>query len=365
MTRFLRVWLMVFAGSLLAAPGYAAVRCDAPFSDVFRQVSPSVVAILSVVIDPFSLADRVRLGIGSGFVVDEDGNIVTNAHVVHEATEVMISLEDGDMRPAEIVGVDPLSDVALIRAAEPVSGLRKARLGRSGELRVAEEVLAIGYPFGLGKTATRGIVSGLDRVLQLTPMSWLTPYIQVDAAVSPGNSGGPLVNRCGEVLGINTIAGGAGQNINFAVPIDLVREIVPRLREDGRVIRPWHGIHGRLVPPLLSMLLGVVPGFMVETVEPGSPAEEVGLRGGTLPVVIGVEQYLLGGDVITAVGGRPLSDMDTVIAIAEGLQVGDTVTFEYWREGSTRSAEVTLPERPVLPGDWRRFERQGPIRRTR
>ena len=185
--------------------------------------------------------------------------------------------------------------------------------------------------------------------------SWLTPLVQTDAAISPGNSGGPLVNRCGEVVAVNTIGSTAGQNTNFSIPIDTVKEYLPELLEHGRVIRAWHGINGVIVPAPLTYSIGIPPGYMVETIEPGSPAEEIGLRGGTFPIVIGNNEILLGGDVISEVNGTEITDMETVYRIARSLKVGDTVQLTYFRDGYPRKAEVVLPERPILPGDTRRF----------
>lgn len=355
MYRVFTAWAVIAGWAILIAPASAAASCDKPVAEAYREVAPSVVRILSIAIDPFSLAERVRMGTGSGVVIDDEGHVVTNAHVVHDATEIVISLEADDIRPAEVVGFDPISDLAVVRLKDRSFQLPKAKLGSAKGLEVGETVLAVGHPFGLEKTATQGIISGTGRVLPLSPMSWLTPLMQTDAAISPGNSGGPLVDLCGRVLGINTLSGREGQNLNFAVPIDSVRELVPQLVAEGRVIRPWHGIHGRLVPPMLMYILGIAPGFMVETVEPGSPAEEIGLRGGRLPVAVGADQFLLGGDVITRVNGEPLKDMDTVIRIVKAFQVGDRVALEYRRDGMTLSAEVVLPERPLLPGDVQRF----------
>jgi S1-C subfamily serine protease len=319
------------------------------------------VRILSVAIDPFKVIERVQLGVGTGFVIDDDGHIVTNAHVVYGASELIVSNGKEQMAKAEIVGVDPISDLAVIKLATSDMPLRSAGLGSSKELAIGEEVLAIGYPLGISKTATRGIISAMERVVPLSPFSWMMPFIQTDAAISPGNSGGPLVNRCGEIIGVNTLYAEMGQNINFATPIDLVRELVPQMIENGRVSRPWHGINGRIVPRELMFILGLVPGFLVETIEPGSPAEKINLHGGTFRVVIGVEEYLLGGDVITKLNGEQLTDMETVARIARSLRVGDKVTLEYWRRGKLDTAEVILPERPILPGDVMRFhERRRP-----
>jgi S1-C subfamily serine protease len=184
----------------------------------------------------------------------------------------------------------------------------------------------------------------------------MTPLVQTDAAISPGNSGGPLVNSCGEVVAVNTMGASAGQNINFSIPIDTVREYLPQLIERGRVIRAWHGINGAIVPPSLAYSFGIRPGYIVETIEPGSPAEQLGLRGGTFPVVIGNNEFLLGGDVIAEVNGETLDNMDTVYRIARSLKVGDTIKLTYFRDGFPQEADVVLPERPVLPGDTRRFQ---------
>lgn len=340
---------------LLAQSPAPAAKCDRDFADVFREVSPAVVQVFTVSIDPFSLVHRVQHNVGSGFVVDNDGHVVTNAHLVHGTSEVMISLGEDELLPAEIVGVDPISDLAVIRPAQSNRRLQKTRLGRSEFLAIGEEVLAIGYPFGIGKTATRGIVSGKERVMPFYTSSWLTPLIQTDAAISPGNSGGPLVNRCGEVVAVNTMGSTVGQNTNFSIPIDTVSEYLPQLVEHGRVIRAWHGINGAIVPAPLVYSLGIPPGYLVETIEPGSPVEEIGLRGGTFPVVIGNNEILLGGDVIYEVNGEELTDMETVMRIARSLKVGDEISLRYYRDGFPQTAEVVLPERPILPGDTRRF----------
>jgi S1-C subfamily serine protease len=357
-----RTLIGIACGMLVSTAAVADVAsCNKAFSEVFREVSPSTVRIVSVAIDPFKVIERVQLGVGTGFVIDDDGHIVTNAHVVYGASELIVSNGKEQMAKAEIVGVDPISDLAVIKPTATSMDLQSARLGSSKTLAIGEEVLAVGYPLGIGKTATRGIISAIERVVPLSTFSWMTPFIQTDAAISPGNSGGPLVNRCGEIIGVNTLYAERGQNINFATPIDLVRELVPQMIEKGRVIRPWHGINGQIVPRELMFTFGVASGFLVETIEPGSPADKINLHGGTFRIVIGVQEYLLGGDVITKVNGERLTDMETVARIARSLRVGDKVELEYWRSGQLNTAEVILPERPILPGDVIRFhERRTP-----
>jgi serine protease Do len=234
-----------------------------------------------------------------------------------------------------------------------VAALPPLVLGDSDAIRIGEGVMAVGNSFGLGQTVTTGIVSGANRVLPITPMSYLLPFIQTDAAINPGSSGGPLLNHCGEVIGINSAMLRIAENIGFAVSANVARRVIPELVEKGHVVRPWHGIYGRMVDLGLLMFFNVpmVQGFLVETVEPGSPAEKAGLRGGTVPVVIGAETFILGGDIITKVNDTAITDMRTVIEIAGKLKVGDMLKIEYVRNGETFVVEVVLPERPILPSD--------------
>jgi S1-C subfamily serine protease len=342
----------------LIVPAVAAdSSCNKSFAEVFRTVAPSVPRVFAIAVDPFSAVNRTQIRIGSGVVIDDRVDVITNAHVVYAARVIMLSVRDEDMLEAEIVGLDPISDLAIVRPKAPDVRLPKAPLGQSSRLEIGEELLAVGYPLGLGITATKGILSGAERALPLSPMSWLTPFMQTDAALNPGNSGGPLLNRCGEVVGINTLSSGQkAQNLNFAVPIDAARELVSQLLDHGRVIRAWHGINGKVVPPILQFALGIPSGLLIETIEPGSPAESIGLQGGSLPLTIGVQEFLLGGDVILNVNDQPLSTMDAVTRIARSLKVGDKLSVEYWRAGQVNTATVILPERPMLQGDFKRFE---------
>ena len=229
-----------------------------------------------------------------------------------------------------------------------------APLGDSDTLRVGEEVIAIGNPLGLGQTLTCGVVSGLNRILPISPMSLTLPMIQTDAAINPGNSGGPLLNRCGEVIGINTSVIAGAENIGFAVPMNLAKEILPQLINKGRVIRPWLGIRGKLIKAKeIQMIfnLPLVDGFLVETVEPGSPAEEAGMRGGNLPIKIAGDEILLGGDIITDANGKSMDDLKNFEGFVRSLKVGDKVRLVIYREGKKHEIEFSIPERPLLPGD--------------
>jgi S1-C subfamily serine protease len=255
---------------------------------------------------------------------------------------------------AELAGVDPILDLALLRIPVPAKGLSAATLGDSEKMEIGEEVMAIGNPFGLEQTLTVGVISGINRTLPTAPMSLRLPLIQTDAAINPGNSGGPLVDRCGEVIGINTAMLGFAENIGFAVPINVAKQVLPQLQEKGRVIRPWLGVGGKFVQEELGKIINLpfTDGFMVETVEPESPAERAGLNEGDLPVTIGGTEFLFGGDIIIAVNGRSFTGPEDLARLVSSLQVGDIVRLTLFERGETREIELRLTERPILPGDF-------------
>lgn len=357
------LWLLVLVGPLvscgaaragLAAERPRAGRCSEPLPDVFDRVSPAVVSIAATSINPFQLVGRVERVAGSGVIIDPSGLVLTNSHVAFGRQSIVVTLDGGTSLPARLVGADPIFDLALLRPATPPAGpLPAARLGDSDRVRVGEEVLAIGNPLGLDQTLTRGVVSGINRILPETPMSLQEPLIQTDTPINPGSSGGALLNRCGEVIGITTAILPDAQNIGFAIPINLARAVVPSLIAAGHVVRPWIGFHGQLVPGALRALLRIplVEGLLVEVVEPGSPAEQAGLRGGGLELVVAGREFLVGGDVVRSVNGTPIDSPEALIDAMRGLRVGQTVTLQVFREGKDRVVEYVLPERPLLPGD--------------
>jgi serine protease Do len=350
--------------------------CTESIPDLYDRVSPAVVSITAKTVNPYQPSDRVSRVAGSGVILDPSGIVLTNSHVVFGRQAISVTLDDGTTVPAEMIGADPVFDLAVLRIPKPAHGeLPVAAPGNSARLRVGEEVLAIGNPLGLQQTLTRGIVSAINRILPETPFSLMEPLIQTDAPINPGNSGGPLVNRCGEVIGITTAILPEAQDIAFAIPIDLVQAALPSLLTKGRIIRPWLGVQGHLIAPALKELLRLplTEGFLVEVVEPGSPAERVGLRGGQLDIVIGEQAVLLGGDIITHINGKQVDSPEKLAEAMLSMKVGDSVRATVFRDGQTRSVEVVLPERPLLPQDmlsqhshWLAPQRgERPVDRTR
>jgi serine protease Do len=225
--------------------------------------------------------------------------------------------------------------------------------GNSDAIQVGEEIAAIGNPLGLEQTLTRGVISALNRVLPEKPLSLSRTMIQTDAAINPGNSGGPLLDRCGKVIGMSTeiIAGAHG--IAFAIPSNLIRAAIGLLLEHGHIVRPWLGFHGQLVDKEINPILNspMVAGLLVEVIEPQSPAEKAGLRGGEHEIAIDGNELLWGGDIVTKINGTRIDSMERLGGAMDALRVGQRVALEVFRSGRTERIEYELPERPTLPGD--------------
>jgi S1-C subfamily serine protease len=335
---------------LLALPLRAGAQpCTESLAVLFERVSPAVVTVQTTKINKVRPQQRFETVVGSGVIVDRDGHILTNAHVVDGAATLTVTLDSGTKVPARIIGLDTVLDLALVRA-ESAAPLPAARLGDSSTIKVGDEVVAIGNPIGLDQTMTRGIVSGLNRVL---PGISDEAMIQTDAPINPGNSGGPLVDRCGQVIGINTLISEEAQSIGFAVPINAARGVLRELRDSGRVLRPWLGMQGRAVDAALGAVVRtpITPGYLVEVVYDGSPADQAGVRGGSLAVVIQGEEYLLGGDILTAIQGTPVRTHKDYVARVRTLKPGQRVRITLVRDGQPREVTLTVGERPRLPMD--------------
>ena len=335
--------------TLLLAPALAGAQpCTEPLPQLFERVSPAVVSIQAMKINKARPQRRFETVVGSGLIIDK-AEVLTNAHVVDGAASLSVTLDSGAKVTARVLGLDAVLDIALLRLEGP-GALPVAQLGDSSSVKVGDEVVAIGNPLGLDQTMTRGIVSGLNRIL---PGLAEQPLIQTDAPINPGNSGGPLVDRCGHVVGINTLISEDAQSIGFAIPINAARSLLRDLRESGRVVRPWLGMQGRPIEASLGAVvrMPVTPGYLVEIVYDGSPAERAGVRGGTLAVVVQGEEYLLGGDIVTAIQGTPVRTHQDYVNRVKTLKPGQRVKVTLSRDGHSREVTLTVAERPRLPSD--------------
>jgi S1-C subfamily serine protease len=351
LARFFLALLSIALGGCAHA---ARPGCGADIPTLFDRASPAVVMISAQSINPYRVQGRVTRIIGSGFIYDAKGLIITNSHVAFGRQTLYVTLDDGNVVPARLLGADPIYDVAVLQIPKPDKGkLATLPFGDSEHLRVGENVIAIGNPLGLDQTVTRGIISGVNRILPETPLSLSEPLIQTDTPINPGNSGGPLLNMCGEVIGMNTAIVPDAQNIGFAIPINLVKSVVPALIRDGRMIRPWLGFHGTMIGAEVRKVLKLTltDGLLVEVIEPGSPAEAAGMHGGEIEFTLGTLSLLLGGDIITSINGILTTEAEKIAPVMRGLKVGDKLTMEVFREGETRTIAYSLPERPLLPGD--------------
>ncbi len=313
--------------------------------DLFRQASPSVVYITSKTIrqNLFSLyATEVPQGTGSGFVWDANGFIVTNYHVIQDATGADVTLADHSTWQARLVGEEPDKDLAVLKIDAPDHLLPAIAVGTSSDLEVGQKVFAIGNPFGFDQTLTTGVISGLGRVIQSATGRPIEGVIQTDAAINPGNSGGPLLDSAGRLIGINTAIvspSGAYAGIGFAVPVDVVNRLVPQIIRYGRARKAGLGI--REAPDSFVRRLGL-EGVLVWTVLPGGAADQAGMR----PTRSGTRGRIALGDVIVAIDGKPVHDSNDLYRILDAHEIGDEVTVRVRRPQGQVDLNVTLQEQP-------------------
>lgn len=370
------------------------------FRDLFEKVNSSVVQITSSGIlnfsspmlppdgdddnDDDSQPPQPRTAIGSGFVIDREGHVATNDHVIANARNVSVAFSDGSVYTAKVIGSDPFSDSAVLELQNvSAEKLVPLPLGNSSNLAVGEEVAAIGNPFGLTGSMTTGVVSGLgrlipslaappdnndtnnnDTIIDERQVFSIPNIIQTDAAINPGNSGGPLLDLKGEVIGMNTAGiseSGASSGVGFAIPSDTLRVILPALIANGSYVHPWIGVSGADVTPEIAIELGLkeARGFLVIDIVRGSPADRAGIRGGDMPVAIGAIAGLqgqgpttsnlleLGGDIILGVDNQTVNKIDDLLSYIESnKKAGDTVTFMVLRDGEMMSIDLVLGARP-------------------
>lgn len=295
---------------------------------------------------------------GTGFIIDESGTVITNAHVVGGAQDISAQLYGGEKSKVEIVGVDYYTDVAVLKLKGFTGKLSKVDLGSSEKLRIGQRTFVIGNPYGLGVGLSAGILSGLDRMP--SSINFTEPRIallQTTAPLNPGDSGGPLLNSDGKVIGVTTSILEGTQNIGFAIPINLVKDIVLELKTAGSVRRPWLGVAGKFITEEIRDLfvLPLTNGMLIETVVPDSPATEAGLRAGTIDVVVSGQPWLMGGDILTAVRGTRVSTVQEFGAVLKELEIGQTIDIEFIRDRERLKTLLTVQERPQIP--YRQFRR--------
>jgi S1-C subfamily serine protease len=333
-------------------------------NQIYTQDSPGVVFVQSQMkpqgpslLNPFG-GGGGGTATGSGFVIDHDGHILTNAHVVEGATNIQVTLGRSDNSqpvPAEVVGKDPSTDIAVLKVNVPADQLHPLSLGNSADTEVGNPVVAIGNPFGLDRTVTSGIVSALQRQIKAPNGFTIDNVIQTDAAINPGNSGGPLIDANGQVIGINSQIespnGGGNVGIGFAVPINTARSVVQQILQTGTVQHAYLGISGTdLTPEIAHALnLSVDQGALVQEVTPGGPADKAGVKGGSGNVTMTVagQRIRAGGDVITAIDGKPVRSMTDVIDDISSKQPGDSVELSLVSGSQKRTVTVTLGNRPA------------------
>jgi S1-C subfamily serine protease len=332
---------------------------EAQYIAVYENVSPAVVNITnrSYVYDFFMQAVPQE-GSGSGFVYDKEGHIVTNYHVIENAEELSVTLANGKVYDAKVIGADPTNDLAVIGLNAQVDLPEPVILGDSSKLRVGQLVVAIGNPFGLERTLTTGVISALGRVIQSPEDNrFIGEAIQTDASINPGNSGGPLLDLKGRVIGVNSqiiSPSQASAGIGFAVSANTVRRVVPELITRGYYPHPWLGATMLTLTPANAkvfrdggMQVPVETGLLVSEVTPGGPADEAGIRGGNRTVRAGRYQLLLGGDIITAINGKPVGDFQALTVYLETqTKVGDRVQVTVVRDGQEQTLAVALGEQP-------------------
>ena len=317
-------------------------------SEIFEKTEPGVVRVN---VQRTNSVDGVG-GIGSGFVFDKKGHIITNAHVVSDATKVVITFLDGRSYNAEIIGADEYTDIAVIKVNADFSLLQPVSLGDSSTLKVGEEITAIGNPFGLSGSMTSGIISQVGRLLPTENQYSIPDVIQTDAAINPGNSGGPLLNMMGGVVGINTaIQSNTGSNtgVGFAIPSQTIAKIVPTLIEKGEYKHPWIGVSGRDIDPDLAKVLKVTDaiGFLIVAVVEDSPASKAGLIGSEKTIEVEGVNYPIGGDIIVAVDGIEVRQIDDIlIHLQRAKSIGDEMVLEVLRDNRTTNITIILQERP-------------------
>ncbi len=323
---------------------------------VYQRVASAVVNITTQIIrTDFFWGDIPEEGSGSGFLWDREGHVVTNYHVVEGAQQISVSFGNDVNLTGEVIGTDPQNDLAVLKVEGVPADVEPVQLGASAGLKVGQSAYAIGNPFGqFERTMTQGIISALNRTIQTDNSKVLRGVIQTDAAINRGNSGGPLLDSSGRLIGVNSAIyspTGTSAGVGLAIPADKVRLVVPELIKNGRYPHPWLGLEGlgyEISPALARGLsLPVQQGLLIARLYQGSPADAAGVRSGQDQVVFGNRRYLIGGDILTAIDGRPVSTWEQLSAyLDEEVRVGQTVILDVLRDGKPVKLQATLADTP-------------------
>ena len=325
-------------------------------SDIYEGAKHGVVQVTSTsVVSSSFFGAQEQQAQGSGFVIDKDGHVVTNYHVVEGAKKVQVSFSDEEQMDATVVGSDPSTDIAVLKIQGAMSrSLTPLALGDSSVVKVGDAVVAIGNPFGLERTVTAGIVSALQRRIQAPNGFQIDEVIQTDAAINHGNSGGPLLNANGDVIGVNAqieTESGGNVGIGFAIPIDTVKDVASQLIKEGKVEHAYLGVELTTITSDLAsnFRVPVDKGVLIQHVRDGSPAADAGLKGGTTQVVLAGQTFWLGGDVVTKVDGQAVETSDQLASVVTSKQPGDSLDLEVHRGQETLNVKVELGRQPSTP----------------
>ncbi len=334
----------------------AAMALEGRLTTIYQDESPAVVNITTQILRrDFFWGVIPESGAGSGFLWDADGHIVTNYHVIEDAHTIDVSFGPGMVFTAQVIGVDPPNDLAVIKVDEVPEGVHPLALGDSDALRVGQIAIAIGNPFGrFQRTMTMGIVSALDRTIRIKEGRILRRVIQTDADINRGNSGGPLLDSSGRVIGVISAIyspTGANAGVGLAIPINKAKRVVPVLIEKGRFAHPWLGIEhlGYEITPYLARALGlpVTRGLLIAQIYDNSPAMRAGIRPADKEIILGNTRYLIGGDILIAIDGVPLKTWEDLDAyLQENTEVGQIVTLDILRNGKQLQIQAPLGEEP-------------------
>jgi putative serine protease PepD len=351
-SKYFIIGIFVVIFNLLGTHAFSITEDEKNNIAVYEKAADGVVNITSTAVQmDFFFNAYPTQGSGSGAILDNKGNILTNHHVVANAQKLEVALADGSRWPAKLIGSDPDNDLGVIKIDAPREKLKVIPMGDSKNLRIGQKVLAIGNPFGFERTLTTGVISSVGRTIRSEVGTLIEDVIQTDAAINPGNSGGPLLNSDGEIIGINSAIispSGGNVGIGFAIPVNTAKRLVPELISKGYVTYPWIGATIQtLIPEVAKYLkLKIERGALIAEVVKGGPADKAGLKGGSQRVQVGNMIVLVGGDIVVKADDQEIKTNEELIRYVREKKIGNSVTFRVYRKDKFENVKVTLGERP-------------------